>query len=323
MIEVKNLTKRFGKKVAVDNLSFNVKSGEILGFLGPNGAGKSTTMNIITGYIGATDGTVTVGGRDILDEPYAVKKSIGYLPEQPPLYLDMTVDEYLGFVYDLKGVKLNKKYHLNEIKNVVGISDVGGRRIGNLSKGYRQRVGLAQALVGGPDVLILDEPTVGLDPNQIIEVRGVIKELAKNHTVILSSHILPEVSAVCDRVLIIDGGKIVAEDSPENLSHRLGGSGSIIAEIEGDSDAVTAAIAAVEGVSGVELADGKYRISAPAELRREISLAVAGAGGTIIEMRADEMSLEEVFIRLTGSGAETAQITDEKGEAESESDIQA
>ncbi len=324
MIEVKNLTRRFGKKVAVDNISFTVNDGEILGFLGPNGAGKSTTMNIITGYLGATDGSVRVNGYDILDEPYAAKKSIGYLPELPPLYQDMTVDEYLGFVYELKGVTLNRKHHLGEIKTVVGISDVGGRRIKNLSKGYRQRVGLAQALIGNPDALILDEPTVGLDPNQIIEIRTVIKELAKKHTIILSSHILPEISAVCDRVLIIDKGKIVAEDTPENLSRLLGGDGGVTAVIEGSEDAVREAILSVEGVSAVQTeADGntvRCIINADGDLRREISMAVSAAGGTIIEMKASEMSLEDIFIRLTTDGGEAEPS---KEESTDESDIQA
>lgn len=316
MIEVKNLTKRFGKKVAVDNLTFTVRDGEILGFLGPNGAGKSTTMNIVTGYLSATDGVVSVNGHDILDEPYAAKKSIGYLPEQPPLYLDMTVDDYLEFVYELKGVSLNKKYHINEIKSIVGISDVGGRRIKNLSKGYRQRVGLAQALIGSPDVLILDEPTVGLDPNQIIEIRTVIKELAKKHTIILSSHILPEISAVCDRVLIIDKGKIVAEDTTENLSRILGGDHSVAAVIDGDEDTVRAAINSVEGIKSVESKGrdengGRYVITAEADLRREISMAVSAAGCTIIEMKANEMSLEDIFICLT---AEDGSVKEEKND---------
>ena len=322
MIEVKNLTKRFGKKTAVDNLSFTVKSGEILGFLGPNGAGKSTTMNIITGYLSATDGSVKVNGHDILDEPYAAKKSLGYLPEQPPLYLDMTVDDYLKFVYELKDVRLNKKYHIDEIKNVVGIADVGGRRIKNLSKGYRQRVGLAQALIGSPDVLILDEPTVGLDPNQIIEIRTVIRELAKKHTIILSSHILPEVSAVCDRVLIIDKGRIAAEDTPENLSRGLSGEGNVTAVIEGDEEAVRAAIMSVSGVLGVDIVDGRYKMKANTDLRREISMAVSAGGGTIIEMKTDEMSLEDIFIRLTAEmPAAEAEIPAAKEDTADESNI--
>lgn len=318
MIEVKNLTKRFGKKVAVDNLSFTVENGEILGFLGPNGAGKSTTMNIITGCLSATDGSVSVNGYDVLDEPYKAKRSVGYLPEQPPLYMDMTVDEYLGFVYDLKKVKMNKTAHLNEIKSIVKIDDVAKRRIKNLSKGYRQRVGLAQALIGSPAVLVLDEPTVGLDPAQIIEIRTVIKELARRHTIILSSHILPEVSAVCGRVLIINKGKIVAEDTPENLSRKVGGENSITAVIDGDAEAIRAAAASVPGVKSVELikegsGDGsEYLIKADSDVRREISLAVSAAGGTIIEMKTNELSLEDIFIKLTG-----------EGESTDESDIQA
>ncbi len=317
MIEVSNLTKRFGKKVAVDNLSFVVEEGEILGFLGPNGAGKSTTMNIITGYLSATDGVVKVNGKDILDEPYAAKKSIGYLPEFPPLYTDMTVDEYLGFVYELKDVKLNRRYHIEEIKNTVGITDVGGRRIKNLSKGYRQRVGLAQALIGSPDVLVLDEPTVGLDPKQIIEIRGMIKELSKKHTIILSSHILTEISAICGRVLIIDKGKIAAEDTPENLSKLLGGGTGVTAVIDGDEEIVKAAVEGVEGVSSVSAENGKYTIKAEGDLRREISIAVSSAGGTIVEMKTDEMSLEDIFIKLTEGREE-----EKEGEAD-ESDIQA
>ena len=308
MIEVKNLTKRFGKKVAVDNLSFNVEKGEILGFLGPNGAGKSTTMNIITGCLSATDGSVSINGYDILDEPFKAKRSIGYLPEQPPLYLDMTVDEYLGFVYDLKKVKLNKAAHINEIKATVKIVEMSRRRIKNLSKGYRQRVGLAQALIGNPAVLVLDEPTVGLDPAQIIEIRSVIKELARQHTIILSSHILPEISAVCSRVLIINKGKIVAEDTPENLSRENGGENSVIAVIDGEESAVRSAIAAVEGVKSVRIVDDykdgsiAYIIKTDADLRREISRAVSAVGGTIIEMKARELSLEDIFIKLTEEG---------------------
>ncbi len=309
MIEVNHLTKRFGGKVAVDDLTFTVENGEILGFLGPNGAGKSTTMNIITGCLSATDGSVSVNGYDVLDEPYKAKRSVGYLPEQPPLYMDMTVDEYLGFVYELKKVKLSKKAHLEDIKNATAITDVSKRRIKNLSKGYRQRVGLAQALIGNPAVLVLDEPTVGLDPAQIIEIRNVIKELAKRHTIILSSHILPEVSAVCNRVLIINKGKIVAEDTPENLSRKVEGENSVTAVIDGDSEAVSAAISSVEGVTGVELVNsrsdgGEYLIKAACDVRREVSIAVANSGGTIIEMKTNELSLEDIFIKLTGDTEE-------------------
>ena len=217
MIEVKNLTKSYNGNVAVDDISFTVGSGEILGFLGPNGAGKSTTMNILTGYISSTSGTAALDGIDILENPLAAKRKIGYLSEQPPVYLDMTVDEYLSFVYELKKSKLPKKAHLGEICELVKIADMRKRLIRNLSKGYRQRVGLAQALVGNPPILILDEPTVGLDPKQIIEIRSLVKKLGKNHTVILSSHILPEVQAVCDKVVIINEGKIVADGTLESL----------------------------------------------------------------------------------------------------------
>ena len=221
MIEVKNLTKRYGSNVALDHVSFSVEEGTILGFLGPNGAGKSTTMNIITGYLSASEGEVTVAGHSILDEPAEVKKLIGYLPEMPPLYMDMTVKEYLDFMYDLKKVKIPKEKHIKEICNLVKINDVYKRLIANLSKGYKQRVGIAQALLGNPPVLILDEPTVGLDPKQIIEIRNLIKNLGRNHTVVLSSHILPEVQAVCERILVINKGVIVADGTPDKLSHDL------------------------------------------------------------------------------------------------------
>ena len=224
MIEVINLTKRYGDKKAVDNISFKAEDGEVLGFLGPNGAGKSTTMNILTGYISCTDGKALIDGVDILEDPIKAKKQIGYLPELPPLYMDMTVKEYLYFVYDLKKCKLPKVSHLKDICGLVKIDHVYNRIIKNLSKGYRQRVGLAEAIMGYPEVIILDEPTVGLDPKQIIEIRTLIKELKKKHTVILSSHILSEVSAVCDYVLIISHGKLVASDTPENLGKLAEGS---------------------------------------------------------------------------------------------------
>jgi len=224
LIEVEGVTKRYGQRVAVDNISFTVNDGEILGFLGPNGAGKSTTMNIITGYISATEGTVRIDGKDILDQPEEAKKDIGYLAEFPPLYLDMTVSEYLNFICDIRKVpQEERKQSIDKIMDVVKILDVKDRLIKNLSKGYKQRVGLAQAMVGNPKVLVLDEPTVGLDPRQIIEMRDLIKKLGRSHTIILSSHILPEVSAICDRIIIINKGKIVASGTPANLSKRLGG----------------------------------------------------------------------------------------------------
>ena len=223
MVEVKNLTKCYGSIKAVDNISFTVEAGEILGFLGPNGAGKSTTMNMITGYISSTSGTVTIDGAEILDNPKAAKKKIGYLPEIPPLYIDMTVKKYLEFMFDLKKVKLPKKEHIEEVMRLVNVSDKADRIIKNLSKGYRQRVGFAQALLGNPPVLILDEPTVGLDPKQIIEVRKLIKSLGKKHTVIFSSHVLSEISATCDRILVISNGKIVADAKTSELSSSISG----------------------------------------------------------------------------------------------------
>ena len=239
MIEVNNLVKKYGDHTAVDHLSFKIEKGKIYGFLGPNGAGKSTTMNMITGYIASTEGTVTIDGHDILDEPEEAKKCIGYLPEQPPLYFDMTVLEYMKFVADLKKIPKDKKASMiEEVMDMVKISDMRNRLIKNLSKGYRQRVGLAEAIMGYPEVIILDEPTVGLDPKQIIEIRTLIKNLKKKHTVILSSHILSEVSAVCDYVLIISHGKLVASDTPENLGKLAEGSNTLDMLIKGDKTAI-------------------------------------------------------------------------------------
>ena len=238
MIEVKNLSKSYGSKLAVDGISFTAGESEILGFLGPNGAGKSTTMNMLTGYLSSSGGQALINGVDILEDPVRAKKDIGYLPELPPLYLDMTVMEYLNFVYDLKKCRLPKRSHLDEICRLVKITDVQKRVIRNLSKGYKQRVGLAQALVGNPKVLILDEPTVGLDPKQIIEIRTLIKKLGKNHTVILSSHILSEVQAVCDKIVVIDKGKLVANDTAENLSHNLSADHKLTVQIEGPTKEV-------------------------------------------------------------------------------------
>ena len=239
MIEVKNLVKRYGDHTAVDHLSFQIEKGKIYGFLGPNGAGKSTTMNIITGYIASTEGTVSIDGHDILEEPEKARKCIGYLPEQPPLYFDMTVLEYMRFAADLKKIPKNKKNEMiEEVMDRVKITDMKNRLIKNLSKGYRQRVGLAQAILGYPDVIILDEPTVGLDPKQIIEIRDLIKDLRQKHTVILSSHILSEVSAVCDYVLIISHGKLVASDTPENLSKLAAGSNNLSLVVKGDKEKI-------------------------------------------------------------------------------------
>ena len=307
MIEVQHLTKRYGSHCAVNDISFRVEDGEILGFLGPNGAGKSTTMNILTGYLSATDGTVSINGHDILDEPNEAKANIGYLPEQPPLYLDMTVREYLDFVYDLKKCTIDRARHIAEICKLMKIDHVYGRLIKNLSKGYRQRVGFAQALIGNPPVLILDEPTVGLDPNQIIEMRTLIKNLGKHHTVILSSHILPEVEAVCDRIVIINGGKIVADDTAADLSARYSTDRRLLARIAGGEKEVSMLLKGVSTIEAftplgekengvfeymLEPADG-------ADFRRELFNALAKAGYPLLGLKSMEMTLEEIFISLT------------------------
>ena len=248
MIEVRNLTKHYGSKIAVNNISFKAEEGQVLGFLGPNGAGKSTTMNILTGYISSTEGQAFINGVDILEDPIKAKSFIGYLPEQPPLYFDMTVDEYLNFVYHLKKCTLPKVSHLNEICDIVKLNDVRKRLIKNLSKGYKQRVGFAQALVGNPKVLILDEPTVGLDPKQIIEIRTLIKKLGRNHTIILSSHILPEIQAVCDRIVVINKGRIVADDNADALARNLSADHKLILHIEGSTEEVKKILSSVTDV---------------------------------------------------------------------------
>ncbi len=307
MIEVKNLSKSYGDKRAVDNISFKANDGEILGFLGPNGAGKSTTMNILTGYLSSTSGEAYINGKEILEDPIAAKKEIGYLPEFPPLYLDMTVKEYLYFVYELKGCKLPRNTHLKEICELVKIDNVYNRIIKNLSKGYKQRVGLAQALVGNPNVLILDEPTVGLDPKQIIEIRTLIRKLGKNHTVILSSHILTEVQAVCDRIVVINQGKIVADDTADNLSNTLTADHKLIARIDGPREEVIKVVSAIPGVVTV-LADmqrekgvWEYNIEAVegTDIRRELNRRLMARNWYIMGLRSSELSLEDIFLRLT------------------------
>lgn len=313
MIEVRNLTKRYGEKLAVDNASFTVNAGEIVGFLGRNGAGKTTAMNMITGYISSTGGTALVDGYDILKEPAEVKKRIGYLPEQPPLYMDMTVNEYLSFAADIKKVaKKGRKEHLDRIKELMRITDVSGRIIGNLSKGYRQRVGMAEALVGNPPVLILDEPTVGLDPKQIIEIRRLIKSLGKEHTIILSSHILPEVADVCERVIIIDHGRIVAQDSLANLQQGLGETAKLTVRIAGPEAASARALRAVEGVISVdnlgvrESGSFDFMITAGKEtdVRRSIFNIMGKLGTPILLMRYLDYTLEDIFLQLTGTAKE-------------------
>ena len=308
MIEVKNLTKRYGDHLAVDHLNFTVESGKIYGFLGPNGAGKSTTMNIMTGYLGATEGQVLIDGHDILKEPEEAKKNIGYLPEIPPLYMEMTVREYLEFAAELKGIKKDKREsQIEEVIRLAKLRDVENRLIQNLSKGYRQRVGLAQALIGNPKVLILDEPTVGLDPKQIIEIRTLIRKLGKNHTVILSSHILSEVQAVCDKIIVINEGKVVANDTEEHLSQKLSGEHKLTAKIQGDKDKI---VRAMQGIKGVEkvICDASHkdgvndiRIEAKegVDIRRDVFETVVKNGWYMLELKTSELSLEDIFLKLT------------------------
>ncbi len=310
MVEVKNLTKRYGANIALNNISFKVEEGSIVGFLGPNGAGKSTTMNIITGYLSAGEGSVTVGGYDTLENPNEAKRQIGYLPEMPPLYMDMTVKEYLNFMYELKKVKQPREKHIKEICLLVKIDNVYNRLIGNLSKGYKQRVGIAQALLGNPPVLILDEPTVGLDPKQIIEIRNLIKTLGRNHTVILSSHILPEVQAVCERIIVINNGEIVADGNTDTLAHDLSSEHKVVARIDGPESEVLHAITALEDVVDVtgygEKEPGVYEFAVEAkpgvDIRRDLFALLTRKGWPLLAMRNTDLTLEELFLQLT-SGA--------------------
>ena len=308
MIEVRHLTKRYGDTLAVDDLNFTIEKGRIYGFLGPNGAGKSTTMNIITGYLASTDGSVTINGHDILEDAEAAKKNIGYLPELPPLYLDMTVKEYLAFAAELKKIpKAERKNQITRVSATTKLDAVQNRLIKNLSKGYRQRVGLAQAILGYPEVIILDEPTVGLDPKQIIEIRDLIKSLKKKHTVILSSHILSEVRAVCDYVLIISHGKLVASDTPDNLERLAAGSNSLLMKVKGEKDTIRKNLEIIEGVTGVEMScdtdeelwKTKVSIEENVDIREEVFYAMAKADCPIYEMQVKRVSLEDVFLELT------------------------
>ena len=308
LIEVKNLVKDYGGHLAVDHLNFTIEDGQIYGFLGPNGAGKSTTMNIMTGYIGATEGDVLINGHNILEEPEEAKKCIGYLPEMPPLYFDMTVLEYMKFAADLKKIpKKQKDKQIKEVMDMVKITDMKDRLIKNLSKGYRQRVGLAQAILGYPEVIILDEPTVGLDPKQIIEIRDLIKGLKQKHTVILSSHILSEVRAVCDYVLIISHGKLVASDTPDNLERLAAGSNSLLMKVKGEKDTIRKALETIEGVTGVEMSydsdeklwKTKLSIQENVDIREKVFYAMAKANCPIYEMQVKRVSLEDVFLELT------------------------
>ncbi len=326
MIEIKNLTKRYGNGVALDNVSFTVKSGEILGFLGPNGAGKSTTMNIITGYISATSGTVEIDGHDNVTDSMECRKMIGYLPEIPPLYNDMTVNEYLDFVYDIKKATQPRNEHIASILETVGIKDVASRLIKNLSKGYKQRVGIAQALIGDPQILILDEPTVGLDPKQINEIRNVICELGKNRTIILSSHILPEVSAICDRVIIINKGKIVAEDTPQNLSKKLTNDNKFVIRVSGDKSFIESVISEVPGVEYIESLGQKeddsydYIIESQkdCDVRAALFASLSQNNLPILMIKAMDMSLEDIFLQITEEDLVLVEDDNEQQETEQE-----
>ncbi len=321
MIEVKNLVKDYGKHHAVKDISFSVPDGQIVGLLGPNGAGKSTTMNVMTGYISATSGEVKIGGYDILEQPIQAKKLIGYLPEIPPLYEDMTVAEYLNFICDLKGIrkKTEKESSINEVTEAVKISDMKGRLIKNLSKGYKQRVGLAQALIGNPPLLILDEPTVGLDPNQIIEIRALIKSLGQKHTIILSSHILSEVNAICDYVLIIDKGTLVAEDTPEHLSEDFSDTDNINMSVKGSREQVEKILKASEYIRDYKIngekdgiVDVQAKTATKEDIRDNLFFEFAEEKLPIIKMERESLSLEDVFLKLTGQDVEEVESEAQK-----------
>ncbi|MEP6594023.1 MAG: ATP-binding cassette domain-containing protein [Acidobacteriota bacterium] len=316
MIEVQHITKRYGRVTAVDDVSFRVERGEILGFLGPNGAGKTTTMRILTGYMPASEGRATVAGFDVFDKPIEAKRRTGYLPETPPLYPDMTVREYLDFVGRIKGVPGSERaQRVGAVMERTRVADMADRHCGKLSKGYRQRVGLAQALIHNPEVLILDEPTAGLDPKQIIETRELIKELAGDHTIILSTHILPEVAQTCQRVVIINKGHVVAVDTPDNLTARLKGAATMYVQVASDGGDAGAALAAVPGVKRVISADHRPAGAVEAEaahaqafevesepdldVRRELARAVVTRGWGLLELRPVRMSLEDVFLQVT------------------------
>lgn len=307
MIEVKDLVKKYGSHLAVDHLSFTLESGKIYGFLGPNGAGKSTTMNIMTGYLGATQGSVLIDGHDILKEPEEAKKHIGYLPELPPLYMDMTVQEYLEFAAELKKLpKEKRESDISEVMKLTRLQDVSGRLIKNLSKGYKQRVGLAQAILGFPEIIILDEPTVGLDPKQIIEIRELIRTLSKKHTVILSSHILAEVREVCDYILIISKGKLVASDTPENLELLRNGASSLELEVKAAPETARAILSTIDDVNTMEmhienenLTRVKLETKNGADIREAVFYAFAEEKCPLLEMKTAKASLEDIFMELT------------------------
>ena len=306
MIEINNLVKNYGSKFALDDISFKVAKGEIVGFLGPNGAGKSTTMNILTGYLSSTSGEAKVGGIDILENPNEAKKLIGFLPEQPPLYIDMTVEEYLNFVYDIKACKLKRDAHIEEVMKVTKIDDVRHRLIKNLSKGYRQRVGIAQALIGNPPVIIFDEPTVGLDPKQIIEIRNLIRNLGKTHTVILSTHILSEVQSVCDRIIILNEGKIIADEKTESITQAVEDNRRYSVKICGPVREVQNVLSHLPGVISAEqtgereLDSYTYVIESEkgVDIRKPLFYAMSEHNWPVIGLEAIGMNLEEVFIKI-------------------------
>jgi ABC-2 type transport system ATP-binding protein len=327
VIEVQDLTKRYGRVTAVDGVTFRVEKGEILGFLGPNGAGKTTTMRILTGYMPATSGKAVVGGFDVFEQPLEAKRRTGYLPETPPLYPEMTVREYLLFCARIKGVAPKaQRAQVDTSMEKARVADMANRHCGKLSKGYKQRVGLAQAILHNPDVLILDEPTAGLDPKQIMETRDLIKSLAGDHTIILSTHILPEVSQTCQRVVIINKGKVVAIDTPENLTGRLQGAQSLYVQVDAASNAdVGAALDAIPGVTAVRVADQRSTVTGfevecqrDADLRRDLARIIVSNGWGLLELRPLRLSLEEIFLQLTtlenadGTGAPASSETDEK-----------
>ena len=326
MIEVKNLVKKYGNHTAVDHLNFTIEEGHVYGFLGPNGAGKSTTMNIMTGYLGATEGEVLINGHDILKEPEEAKKQIGYLPELPPLYMEMTVHEYLEFVAELKGIAKNKREEsINEVEKMVKIWEVENRLIRNLSKGYRQRVGLAQAVLGFPKIIILDEPSVGLDPKQIIEIRELIRQLAKKHTVILSSHILAEVREVCDYILIISKGKLVASDTPENLERNLGDSDLIEIETKASPDEVRRILETVDGIRSIStkyLENGitwaQIQEKKNTDIREKVFQAFAQNHQPLLKLNPLQVSLEDVFMELTQSDRAAEEYAEKAKKKETE-----
>jgi len=318
VIEVQHLSKKYGTVTAVDDVSFRAESGEILGFLGPNGAGKTTTMRIITGYMPATDGKATVAGFDVFDQPIEAKRRTGYLPETPPLYPDMTVRDYLRFVAKIKGVRAQVNDRVDAVMKKTWVADMANRHCGKLSKGYKQRVGLAQALIHEPEVLVLDEPTAGLDPKQIIETRQLIRQLAGSHTIVLSTHILPEVAQTCQKVVIINKGKIVATDSPQALTERLHGSVTMFVQAQGPADAMQRALQSIPGVTRVDITERRDEVATfdidsekDFDPRRDVANAIVRGGWGLLELRPMRMSLEDIFLKLTTVEAESEDLAAE------------